>query len=291
MTGVEAEQVVFDKRTNRGQTWLQSLQFGVTAHLALRIELGRHMTSETLKGKVAIVTGGSSGIGAACVRTLADEGARVVIGYHSGHDRAEALRAQLPGGGHTAMPISLADGEGHARLADKVAREMGGADILVNSAGYTQRIAHDDLARMEPALFNDILTANAGGPYSIIRALLPLLRESGDGLVVNISSVSAFTGSGSNVAYCAAKAALDTLTLSLARSFGPQVRFLSVCPAAVDTDFVAGRSREELQQKAARTPLGRVVSPEDVARTVLACATHLRSATGSRIVIDGGHSL
>jgi len=140
-------------------------------------------------------------------------------------------------------------------------------------------------------LFNTMLVANTGGPYSVSRALLPLLQESGDGLVVNVSSVSAFTGSGSNIAYCAAKAALDTMTLSLARVCGPLVRFLSVSPASVDTGFIEGRSRAELEKKASQTPLGRVITPEDVASAVLACATHLKTATGTRIVIDGGHTL
>lgn len=249
------------------------------------------MTSQTLAGKVAVVTGGSSGIGAACVQALAGEGARVVVGYHRGRERAEALIAELPGTGHVAVAIALEDAQAHAQLAERAAREWGRVDILVNSAGYTRRIAHHDLDAMDPALFNAILAANAGGPFSVIRALLPLLQASADGLVINISSVSAFTGLGSNLAYCAAKAALDTLTVSLARAFGPQVRFLSVSPAAVATDFVAGRTPEELQRKAAQTPLGRVVLPEDVARTVLACATHLRTATGTRLVIDGGHTL
>jgi 3-oxoacyl-[acyl-carrier protein] reductase len=249
------------------------------------------MSSQTLADKVAVVTGASSGIGAACARALAAEGARIVVGYHRGRERAEAVLAELPGTGHAAVAIALDDFAAHVQIADRVAREMGRADILVNSAGYTQRVAHANLERMDPALFNEILVANAGGPFSIVRSLLPLLRESGEGLVVNISSVSAFTGSGSNLAYCAAKAALDTLTMSLARAFGPQVRFLGVSPASVDTDFVEGRSREELQHKAAQTPLGRVVTPEDVARAVLACATHLKTATGTRIVIDGGHTL
>ena len=83
---------------------------------------------------------------------------------------------------------------------------------------------------------------------------------------------------------------MDTLTQSLARAFGP-VRFVSVSPASVDTDFVAGRSRAEIEKKAAQSPLGRVVTADDVARAVLACATHLTTATGTRIVIDGGASL
>ena len=249
------------------------------------------MSTQALRDKIAVITGGSSGIGAACARAMAAEGSRVVVGYHQGLDRAQALVAELPGQGHAARHIPLDDTASHRALAEWIRQELGRADILINSAGYTRRIPHADLAQMEPALFNEILLANAGGTFSITRALLPLLQERGDGLVVNISSVSAFTGSGSNIAYCAAKAAVDTLTMSLARVFGPKVRFLSVSPASVDTDFVSGRSREELAKKAAQTPLGRVVTPEDVARAVLACATHLKTATGTRIVIDGGHTL
>jgi 3-oxoacyl-[acyl-carrier protein] reductase len=248
-------------------------------------------SSPSLAGKVVVVTGGSSGIGAACVRAFAAEGARLVIGYHHGRERAETLRAELPAGDHLVLPIPLEVEDGHAQLADTLAARAGRVDVLVNSAGFTRRIPHGDLDALDPAAFNALLAANVGGPYSITRALLPLLRESGAGLVVSVSSVSAFTGSGSNVAYCAAKAALDTMTMSLARVFGPQVRFVCVSPASVDTDFVQGRSRADLEKKAAQTPLGRLVTPEDVALAVLACATHLKTATGTRFVIDGGHTL
>lgn len=248
-------------------------------------------SKDSLRGKFAVVTGGSSGIGAACVRALAAEGARVVVGYHRGADRAQALISELPGTGHNALHIPLDDAGQHAAVHRELSQLARGLDILVNSAGFTQRIPHGDLESLTPELFNSLLVANAGGPYSITRALMPLLRASGDGLVVNVSSVSAFTGAGSNIAYCAAKAALDTMTQSLARACGPHVRFLSVSPASVDTGFVEGRSRAELEKKAAQTPLGRIVTPEDVANAVLACATLLTTATGTRIVIDGGHTL
>jgi 3-oxoacyl-[acyl-carrier protein] reductase len=247
-------------------------------------------TPLALKGKVAVVTGGSSGIGAACVRALADAGATVVIGYNEGAERARALGEELPGNGHSTLRIPLTDSAAHAAMADILHRSFGRVDVLVNSAGFTRRIAHGDLEALAPALFDEILAANVGGPYAITRALMPLLGASADAVVVNVSSVSAFTGLGSNIAYCAAKAALDTMTVSMARAFGP-VRFVCVSPAAVDTDFVRGRNRDELAKKAAATPLGRVVAPQDVALAVLACVTHLRTATGTRIVIDGGHSL
>lgn len=245
--------------------------------------------TSSLAGKIALVTGGSNGIGAATVRVLAQAGATVVIGYHSGNDRAEALRNSLQGE-HFVLQLSLDDKRTHQQAAEWVREKFGKLDILVNSAGYTQRIAHSDLDTLTPALFDQIMASNVGGTYGITHALIPLLQQGSHAVVVNVSSISAFTGNGSNMAYCAAKAALDTLTMSLARAFGP-VRFLCVSPASVDTDFVSGRSRSEIESKAAKTPIGRVVTPQDVADSVLACVALLHTATGTRIVIDGGYSL
>lgn len=249
------------------------------------------MNNQPLSDRIAIVTGGSSGIGEACARLLAAEGARVIVGYHRGRERAQSLVAELPGTGHSCVAIDLENFSEHEQLAKQLQASSGKLDILVNSAGYTRKIPHADLATLTPQVFGTLLTANATGPYSFTRAMIPLLKASGQATVVNVSSVSAFTGSGSNIAYCAAKAAIDTVSMSLARVFGPQIRFLSVSPASVNTGFVEGRTRDELAKKAAQTPLGRVVEPDDVARAVLACVTHLTTATGVRIVIDGGHTL
>jgi 3-oxoacyl-[acyl-carrier protein] reductase len=249
------------------------------------------VSRQLLSGKVAVITGGSSGIGAACVKLLAREGARVVIGYNAGRERAEALCAELDGDGHVVAHVPLEDYDVHERLAKQLAEQFDAVDVLVNSAGRTQRIGHADLQTMDARLYGEILLANAAGTFSVTRALLPLLRKSADAVVVNVSSVSATTGSGSNLAYCAAKAAMETTLRSLARVFGPTVRFVSVAPASVDTDFVAGRSREEIERKAAATPLGRVVTPDDVANAVVSCVSHLKTATGTRIVIDGGFTL
>jgi 3-oxoacyl-[acyl-carrier protein] reductase len=244
-----------------------------------------------MKGKVAVVVGGSNGIGAATVRALAREGATVVIGYNKGKKRAERLLAELPAGEHRAQPIVLEDSASIRAAANAIGDTYRKVDMLVNSAGFTRPIAHHDLEGLTDEVFDSILIGNVRGPFAVIRAFAPLLRASGDGLVVSVSSVSGFTGSGSNVAYCAAKAALDTMTLSLARALGPEIRVLAVSPAAVATDFVAGRDRAALEKIAERTPLRRVVEPEDIARAIVACATHLTVATGSRIVVDGGRFL
>jgi 3-oxoacyl-[acyl-carrier protein] reductase len=245
----------------------------------------------SLSDKVAVVTGGSNGIGAATVRRLAQAGARVAVGYNTGLDRAERLIGELPGAGHMAVHMKLQETQTLRRAAAKVADAYGRADILVNSAGMTRPIPHADLEALDDDTIDGILIANVRGPFATIRAFAPLLRGSGDAVIVNISSLSAVTGVGSNIAYCASKAALDTMTMSLARVLGPEIRVLSVSPGAVPTDFVAGRDRAAVERLAQATPLKRVTEPDDVALAVMSCITHLRSSTGMRILVDGGRHL
>jgi len=244
-----------------------------------------------LKDKVAVVAGGSSGIGAATVQMLAAEGANVAICYNKGKDRAQALLGELPKADHGIVQLALEDSASVRRAADEIGKAYGRADVLVNSAGFTRPIPHAQLDALDDALLDAMLIANVRGPFSMIRALVPLLRVGGDGVIVNVSSISAFTGSGSNIGYCASKAALDTMTLSLARALGPQIRVLCVSPAAVATDFVAGRDRAALEKIAQGTPLKRVVEPEDIARTIMACITHLKVSTGAKIIADAGRFL
>ena len=245
----------------------------------------------TLAGKVAIVTGGSSGIGAATVKALAAAGATTVIGYNSGQARAEALRAALPGTGHTTAHIVLEDTASITAAAEQTRKTFGRADILVNSAGFTRPVPHADLDALDDALIDQIMVANVRGPFAVVRAFAPLLRESGQGVIINVSSLAAISGSGSNIAYGASKAALDTMTISLARVLAPEIRVLSVSPGAVTTDFVAGRSRADVEKAALSTPLKRATEPEDVATTIMGCITHMPLTTGIRILIDGGRHL
>jgi 3-oxoacyl-[acyl-carrier protein] reductase len=247
--------------------------------------------NQDLSGRIVVVTGGSSGIGAAAVRMFADLGATLVIGYHGSEDRAKALAETLPTGRHTIAKLALETPATFAVLADELKAKFRKVDVLVNSAGYTQAIPHANLDKLDDSLFEQILIANVRGPYSAIRVLAPLLRASGDGVVINVSSISGFTASGSNVAYCASKAALDNMTMSLGRALGPEIRFFSVSPGAVATDFVPGRDRSALEAGAQTTPLRRVIEPDDVSSAIVACVTHLKASTGTRIVVDGGRHL
>jgi 3-oxoacyl-[acyl-carrier protein] reductase len=249
------------------------------------------LASSALKDKVALITGGSNGIGAATAHALADKGVKVIIGYYKGESRAERLVAELPGTGHRAVQIALEDSKTIQRAVEIVGEAYGRADILVNSAGFTRVIQTADLNALTDEIMDAILISNVRGTFAVIRAMAPLLRESGAGVIVNVSSIAAFTGLGSSVAYCAAKAAVDVITTSLGRALAPQIRVLSVSPGPVATDFVPGRDRVALTNMAQRTPMKSVVEPDAVAAAILACITHLKMSTGTRIIVDGGAHL
>ena len=250
------------------------------------------MTEERpLSGKVAVVTGGSSGIGAASARMLAAAGAKVVVGCNKGADRAAAVIVELAGSGHMAMHLPLEDTAQIRKAAAAVRDQFGRADILVNSAGFTRMVPHHDLEALDDDLIDAVLTANVRGPFATIRAFVPLLRQSGDGVIINISSGAAQSGTGSSIIYGASKAALNTMSMALARVLGPEIRVIVVAPGMVHTGFVPGRTEEMMAAAAMATPLKRAIEAEDVAKAVMACVTHLTHTTGSIVPVDAGRHL
>ena len=249
----------------------------------------------SLDGKVALVIGGAGGIGAAAGRMLAEGGAQVALTHRPGTRAREAaeLAASLPGdgGGHAVFPADVADTGSLIALRDAVAGRYGRLDILVNAAGFTKPVPHADLEALTDDLIDDMFRVNWRGQFAAIRTFAPLLKASGDGLVVSISSIAAFTGVGSSIAYCAAKAGIDVMTKSLARALAPEVRVMAVSPGVVDTGFVPGRAADFNSKVATATPLGRIASADDIAAAIVACATHLGYSTGATIVVDGGRAL
>jgi 3-oxoacyl-[acyl-carrier protein] reductase len=159
-----------------------------------------------LDGKVAVVTGASSGIGRESAKLFANAGARVVVGYNRGVERANELAASLAGSGHKAMHLPLEDTAQIRKVAAAVGEEFGRCDILVNSAGFIRAVPHSDLEALTDDLIDRVLTANVRGPFATIRAFAPLLKASGDGVVINISSGAAQRGSGSSIIYGACSA-------------------------------------------------------------------------------------
>jgi 3-oxoacyl-[acyl-carrier protein] reductase len=243
---------------------------------------------------VAIVTGGAGGIGAAIGRSLAGAGFAVVVGFHRSAATAERLAASLPGSGHVALSAPVTESVGLQALAKAVAERYERCDVLVNCAGITRFVAHDDLEGLDDALIDEILATNVRGSFAALRALLPLLQASprpGGAVVVNISSIAAQTAMGSNVMYCASKAAVDNMTRSLARALAPAVRVVSVSPGLVDTEFVKSLDPEWRDEQTVRTPLGRLASPQDVATVVLTAVRDLTFTTGCVLPVDGGRPL
>lgn len=247
----------------------------------------------TLRGKVALVTGGAGGLGSAICLALAQAGASVVVGFHRSSQGAHDLAARLPltSAPHVAMAAPVADSTALARLARDIDQRFGRLDVLVNCAGTTRFVPHADLDALDDALIDEIMTTNVRGPIAIVRAMRGLLARQADGLIVNISSIAAHSAMGSNIAYCASKAALDNLTKSLARALAPAIRVVSVSPGLVDTEFVKKMDPSWRDMQASRTPLGRLCHPDEVANAVVACATHFPFSTGTVFAVDGGRPL
>ncbi|MCH0540292.1 SDR family oxidoreductase [Streptomyces sp. MUM 203J] len=244
------------------------------------------------ENRVALVTGSSSGIGAAIAARLAAEGMRLVINSSRSPEKGRELAAELPDAHYVQADVS--DEADAVRLVDAVIERYGRLDVLVNSAGVTQVIPHADIAAVTPEVWQRILGVNVIGTWQVIQAAAPHLAkaESGAGSVVTISSVAGNRPVGSSIPYAVSKAALDHMTRLLAAALGPHIRVNSVAPALTETPWtrdnpffqkIAEKVREE-------TPLRRVGTDADVAEAVLA-AVRNPHMTGAVIPVDGGAAL
>ncbi len=244
-----------------------------------------------LEGRIAVVTGGSGGIGSTICRELAGAGATVVFTWRSHGEAAAELLKELPGARHFCREVAVDDTPALGRLAAEVGARFGRCDVLVNCAGMTRFVPHADLDALDDELIDQIFRVNWRGAFACVRALRGLLEVGGDALVINISSIAGVTGMGSNVAYCASKAALDSMTRSLARALAPKVRVVSLSPGLVDTEFVRGLDTAWRDEQARRTPLERLARPEEVGAAALALATTLSYMNGCILPLDGGRPL
>ena len=244
-----------------------------------------------LAGKVALVTGASRGIGRATARVLSEAGARVIVTHRNSAQGAEETLDILSGEGHRVIRASVVDSNALMVAATSVAETEGKLDVLVNNAGTSKVVPHRDLEALDDEFFDLVMSTNVRGAFASVRAFQSLLAEGAGGLVVNISSLAARMANGSNIAYCASKAAMDNMTMSLARALAPEIRVVSVAPGLVDTELTRQWSPEVREQMIADTPLGRLADANDVAEAVLAVVTSLAMTTGAVIPVDGGRPL
>lgn len=251
-----------------------------------------------LKGAVVIVTGSSSGIGAASVRLLASKGCNVVVNYSRSEGPAREVAAECEAAGVEALvcKANVASDEDCRRLVEETVGKWGRIDGLVNNAGTTKFVNHHDLDGLSAEDFKDIYAVNVVGPYQMIRAAAPHLKASGQGSVVNVSSIAGVMGSGSSIAYAASKGALNTMTLSLARVLGPEIRVNTVCPGFVQGSWLrsgmgAERYDATLASLEKNSPLRRAGTPEDMAEAVVWFLEGARHITGEFLLTDAGNHL
>jgi 3-oxoacyl-[acyl-carrier protein] reductase len=245
-----------------------------------------------LAGKVALITGSATGIGRATAIEFAREGADVVVNYSRSELEARQTRDDCAALGVRALLIR-ADCSREEEIKDMVARtvdELGGVDILVNNAGTTRFVPLPNLDELTDADWDRIFQLNVKGAFYATRACVPSMRRRGGGLVVNVASVAGYTGAGSSMPYAVSKGALITLTKSLAKALAPDIRVNAVAPGIVTTRWVAGHE-DHVQRYAKDTPLGRAATAEDVARVIVAFATHGTFLTGECTLVDGGREM
>ena len=242
------------------------------------------MTAGRLAERVALVTGSSSGIGAAVARGLAAEGAHVVVNSRSSTAAGEAVAAEIGGSYRQA---DVADPEAGRALVAAVAGDHGGLDILVNNAGTTRLIPHADLEAATPEIWAEIYATNVIAPFVLTTAAVPHLRVAPHGgAIVNIGSLAGVRPTGSSIPYAASKAALHHQTRLLAAALGPEIRVNAVAPGLVDTPWTADW-HDFKADIAAITPMRRVALPDDVAELVLTQVTSTL-VTGEGWVVDSG---
>ena len=244
---------------------------------------------DDLHGQVALVTGSSSGIGEAIARHLAAAGAHVVVNSARSAEAGARVAADLPSAVY--VQGSVTDEADVERMLAAAAEHWGRLDILVNSAGTTKFIPHHEVDRATVDVWREIFEVNVFAPWLMSQKALPALRQSGAGLIINISSLSAFRCSGSSIPYATSKAALNHQTRLLARVVGPEVRVNAIAPGLVDTPWTSSEDWDQIREQVTRhAPLQRPATPDDVARAAVALAA-MPYVTGQVLVVDGGQGL
>ena len=247
---------------------------------------------------VSIVTGSSSGVGAATARMLAEKGGNVVINYSRSADAANKVAAECEalGGEVLVCQADVSEDRDCRRLVEETMKKWGRIDSLVNNAGTTKFVQHGDLDGLDASDFQWIYGVNVVGPFQMVRAARDALKASGDASVVNVASIAGVKGVGSSIAYAASKGALITMTQSLARVLGPEIRVNAVCPGFITGDWLAeGMGQEGYDASKAflekNTPLQTTCTPETVAESILNFIEGHSVVTGQHLVLDGGHLL
>ena len=253
------------------------------------------MISADLTGKRALVTGGASGIGLACVTMLAQMGAKVAINHLEDDPAGSACVAELLAQGFDVIsaPGNISIPGNAEAMVDKAIKTMGGLDFLVNNAGTSgtkDKIPPSELDKMTEEFWQILLNTNLIGAFRCAHSAADALRQS-NGAIVNMTSIAGLGQQGSSIAYAASKSALVSLTGSLARGLAPEVRVNAVAPGQTKTPWTENWPEERKQWARDQSVLKRRSSPEDIAEAVLFLCAGASMVTGHVLVVDGGMTL
>ena len=254
--------------------------------------------TEVSSNKVAIITGGSRGVGAATARLLASKGWNITITCTSSMDDAENVVKECEKLGVEAIAITADVSEDNScvQTAQETIEKWGRIDALVNNAGTTKFVFnHADLDGLDAEDFLHIYKVNVVGPFQMVRACKEMLLNSENPSVVNISSIAGIKGLGSSLAYASSKGALNTMTKSMARNLGP-IRVNAICPGFIQGDWLRNGMGDDLYNSALEnltnnTPLKLTVTPEQVAEGIYSFIDINTVVTGETMLMDGGHHL
>ncbi len=246
-----------------------------------------------LEGKVALVTGSAVGTGRETALALARRGCAVTVNYSRSADEAEETAEAVRALDRQALCIraDVADENAVRNMVGTTVQELGRLDILVNNAGTTVFIPHDELDKVQDSDWDKLFHVNLRGPFYAVRAAIDSLRAN-RGCVINVSSVAGVKGFGSSIPYCASKAALNNMTVALARALAPEVRVNAVAPGFIDTRWFKelGNYDAIKEISAESAPLKKVCSPQDVAKVIVDLVTS-DLITGQIVVVDGGTTI
>ena len=249
--------------------------------------------------RVVLISGAASGLGAATARRFLREGWHVAINHLDASQRDAAqqivVQVKVPGTRSFTVEGDVTRDADCVRMVERTVEKFGRLDALVNAAGISKMVAHSDLHGVSAEDFQRIYAVNTIGTFQMMRAAAPYLKASAKGSIVNISSRAALMGSGSSIPYAASKAAVNALTLALARVLAPEVRVNAVCPALVEQGFVERLAPESFAQRRAHqiavSPLHRIGHPDEVAETIWWLTTSASMMTGAIVELDFGMHL
>lgn len=249
--------------------------------------------NKTLNNKIVLITGGGTGIGRAIAFEFAKRKAFIVINYLKSESEATYTVRKIKKLGAKAVKIraDITNSNEVRMMFEVIDKKFRHLDILVNNAGWTRFIDYKNINSLTEQVYDHIMNVNLKSVFLCSKEAIKRMHKVKDALIINIASTSAFDGIGSNIAYCASKAAVVAMTKSFALAFSPNIRVNAIAPGFTDTRFITQAPKSFLDREKKLTPLGRIAQPQDIAKVAVSLYEDMKFVNGQTIIVDGGRLL